>query len=151
MSCYQLLARYYLNIAPYKLPADLTKEDLPDRSEDREKMPIEEAAEAYIQMKRGNLNKTRANKVFHGDKQKYKEYMYLAESFYNQALSLATKLLGDHQLTCALYKLLGDLFFNRHKNGKALAYNKSAINLHKKLKFDSNEHYVTLLKNCGTC
>ncbi|XP_028396944.1 uncharacterized protein LOC114520811 [Dendronephthya gigantea] len=113
--------------------------------------PIEKAAEARILMKRGNLSKVRANLSFHEDKEKYIEYMNHAEFFYNEALSLANNMLGDHDLTCVIHKLLGDLFLNQRKNEEAMTYYSKAIDMRKKLKLDYHEPFVFLLKNYGAC
>ena len=151
VSCYNLLARYYLNKEPYKLPTELKEDERPSFPEVGEQNPNEKVAEVYILMKFGNLDKILAHKAFYENKEKKKRYMKSAEEFYNQALSLATDQFGDHRLICILRKLLGDLYFDWHENNKALTYYTRAINLNKKLKFDSNEHFATLLKNCGTC
>ncbi|XP_028397162.1 uncharacterized protein LOC114520982 [Dendronephthya gigantea] len=152
MLCYDLLARHYFTSAPNanNTQSDFTEDEL-SRSVDDVLSPMEKVAEAYILKKQGSISKLRGNKMFHEDQQKKNEHMNRAESFYNRALSLAKELLGDHVLTCALDKLLGDLCFNLHKNEEALTYYTNAINLHKKLKLDSNEQFVMLLKNCGGC
>ena len=150
MSCYHIVVRYYYSKEPNSVPVDLTEDDLPPIPENKVLTPIEKAAEAHTLMKRGNLGKIRAN-VLRENKEKFNEFMDFAKSSYNQALSLAEEVLGDHELTCALNKLLGDLCSNLRKNDEALKYYTHAINLHKKLKFDSNEQFVTLLKNCGAC
>ncbi|XP_028397088.1 uncharacterized protein LOC114520938 [Dendronephthya gigantea] len=161
MSCNYLLVRYHYKKEKECLPVDLTEDDLTEddlMEDDLPSLPeikvlstIKKAAETHALMKRGNLSKLRANKMFRVDREKYYKYMHIAESSYNQALSLAEELFGDHELTCALNKLLGDLFSNLHKNDEALTYYTHAINLYKRLKFDSNEQFVILLKNCGAC
>ncbi|XP_028396945.1 uncharacterized protein LOC114520812 [Dendronephthya gigantea] len=150
MFCYQLLARYYLNEVPDSVPTDFTEDDLPSLPENTILGPMEKVTEAYILMRRGSLIKMRANKMAY-DKEKKKELLNCADLFYNQSITLAKEVLGDHELTCALYKHLGDLCFNCHRNDEALSYYTDAINLHKKLKLDSNEQFVMLLKNFGAC
>jgi tetratricopeptide (TPR) repeat protein len=60
----------------------------------------------------------------------------------------AKESLGDHELTCICYKLLGDLYI---ENEEALLYYSEAIKLRKNLQLDSNEPFVYLLKNYGSC
>ncbi|XP_028397057.1 uncharacterized protein LOC114520907 [Dendronephthya gigantea] len=155
MFCYQLLARYQFNNSSNCLPADPTKDGLPSLPENKVLRPIEKVAEAYILMKRGNISKMyatkRSNKVNKKTKKKDKEYRNFAKSFYNDALSLAKEVLGDHALTCSLLKHVGDVCFNWGKKDTAMTYYSEAVNLHKKLKLDSNEQFVMLLKNCGGC
>ena len=83
--------------------------------------------------------------------EKYDEYMNCAELLYSQALSLAKKLQRNHDLTCVLYKLLGDLFLDWRSNKQALRCYTDAINMCKELGLDSNKQFVFLLKNCGLC
>ena len=122
-------------MAPNNTPADFTEDELPILLENEVVSPTKKVSETYILKKRGNICKMRGNKAFHEDKQKNNEYMNMAESFYNQALSSAKKLLGDHELTYALDKRLEDLCFNLHKNGDTLTNYANFINLHKNLKF----------------
>ncbi|XP_028397069.1 uncharacterized protein LOC114520918 isoform X2 [Dendronephthya gigantea] len=151
MFCHHLLARHYFKKLQNSLPSELLEVDLPCFPEKEQLSPMKKVAEVYILKKRGNLSKMMANKESRRDKQKKEEFMRCSESFYIQALSLARKILGDHELTCALHKLLGDLYFNWHKNDEALMHYEDAVNLHKKLKLDSNEQFVMLLKNFGGC
>ena len=145
--CYYSIARYEAEKTTTVLPVD----DLASLPVNKASSPIEKVAETLILRERGHLNKKRANKMYPIDKKKYEEYMNCAKSLYNEALLLAKELLGDHELTCTLHKLLGDLLFNWRKNEEALAYYHDAIKLRKKLKLDSNEQFVFLLKNYGTC
>jgi tetratricopeptide (TPR) repeat protein len=66
-------------------------------------------------------------------------------------LSTSQELLGDHELTCISNKVLGDLYSLWRKNDEALLYYSGAIKLSNKLKRDSNEPFVYLLKNYGSC
>ena len=145
--CYYSFARYEADQTTTVLPVD----DLASLPVNKASSPIEKVAEVLILRERGQLNKKRANKMYSIDKRKYEEYMDCAKSLYNEALLLAMELLGDHELTCTLHKLLGDLLFNWRKNEEALAYYRKAITLRKKLKLHSNEQFVFLLKNCGAC
>ena len=142
--CYYFYARYYSN-QPKNAPCpDLSKDNLALLSENKARNPTENAHEVHILIRRAELNKIRATK----DKEKYKEYMNCAKWLYNQALSLAKESLGDHELTCTCHKSLGDLCI---KNEEGLMYYSDAIKLRKKLQLDSNEPFVYLLTNYGTC
>lgn len=101
----------------------------------QEASTIEEAPEAHILMQRGNLNMKLANKVYHEGEEKYNEYVNCARLFFStEALSLAQKLLGDHELTWVLHKLLGDICFDLRMNEHALRYYTDAMNLRKTAK-----------------
>jgi hypothetical protein len=142
--CYYFYARYYSN-QPKNAPCpDLSEADLALLSENKARNPTDNAHEVLISIRRAELNKIRATK----DKEKYKEYMNCAKWLYNQALSLAKESLGDHELTCTCHKSLGDLCI---KNEEALMYYSDAIKLRKKLQLDSNEPFVYLLTNYGSC
>lgn len=151
MFCFELIARFHFNNAQNRRPTDLPPNDLPSLPENKELRLLEKVAETYILKKRGNISKLRANKQFGNKDEKYEEYMCSAKSLYREALSLSKNVLGDHELTCALYKLLGDLCFNWNKNDEALIYYADAVNLPKKLKLNSNGQFVMLLKNFGEC
>ena len=77
--------------------------------------------------------------------------MKRAEELFHKALQSANELLGDHESTCICQKLLGDLCLNWKKKEKALPFYSKAIELREKLKLNSNEPFVFLLKNCGCC
>ena len=142
--CYYFYARYYSN-QPKNTPyPDLSEDDLAPLSENKARNPTDNAHEVHILIRRADLNKIRATE----DKEKYEEYMNCAKSLNNQALSSAKESLGDHELTCICYKLLGDLYI---ENEKALMYYSEAIKLRKNLQLDSNEPFVYLLKNYGSC
>ena len=148
--CYNFIARYDCKNEK-NAPVSEFLNDLLPFADNKEASTIEKIDEAYILKERGSLNKERANNIFHDDKEKYNEYMTKAKSLYHEALSRARKLLGEHELTCILNKLLGDLFLNLHDNEEALRYNNDAENMRKTLELDCNEAFVFLLKNCGTC
>ena len=147
--CYYSYARYKADQTTTDL--DVPADDFASLPASKASSPIEKAAEALILRDRGQLKKKSANKMYHKDKNKYEEYMNCAKSLYNESLLLAKELLGDHELTCILHKLLGDLLFNWRKNEEALAHYRDAITLRKKLKLDSSERFVFLLKNYGLC
>ena len=147
--CYYSYARYEADQTTADLHVPVN--DLASLPVNKASSPIEKVAEALILRERGQLNKKRANKMYPIDEDKSEEYMNCAKLLYKKALLLAKELLGDHELTCTLYKQLGDLLFNWHKNEEALAYYCEAIRLRKELKLDSNEQFVFLLKNYGAC
>ncbi|XP_028397100.1 uncharacterized protein LOC114520950 [Dendronephthya gigantea] len=150
MFSYHLFARYDLDKQTSAPTTDPQEDDMLPLLDDKEASTAEKVAEAHILMERGNLNKKRAN-VFRSDKEKCDEYMNSAKLFYDKALSLSKDVLGDHELTCSLNKLLGDLFLNLRENEEALRYYTDAVNLRKTMKLDSKEAFVFLLKNCGAC
>ncbi|XP_028397096.1 uncharacterized protein LOC114520945 [Dendronephthya gigantea] len=150
MFSYHSFARYDLDKETSATTTNPQEDDVPPLLDDKEASTKDKVAEAHILMERGNLKKKRAN-VFRKDKERYDEYMNSAKLFYDEALSLSKDVLGDHELTCILNKLLGDLFLNLHKNEEALGYYTDAVNLRKTMKLDSNEAFVFLLKNCGVC
>jgi tetratricopeptide (TPR) repeat protein len=119
--------------------------------ENMDRSTIEKVDEALVLIERGYLSKRRATKIFRSDRVKYEKHMKSAELFCNQALSSAKELLGEHELTCICHKVLGDLYFTWKKIEDALTYYFDAIQLRKKLKLDSNEPFVYLLKNYGSC
>ena len=147
--CYYSYARYEADqpTADLHVPVD----DFASLPVNKASSVIGEVAEALILRERGQMKKKRANKTYYEDKDKYEEYMNCAKMLFKKALLLAKELLGDHELTCTLHKQLGDLLFNWHKNEEALAYYHDAITLRKQLELDSNEQFVFLLKNYGTC
>ena len=149
--CYYFYARYYSNISTNTPYPDLLEDNLAPLPDNQFQSPMENAEEALILIQRARLNKKRAIKVFHSDEEKYKDYMNCAKSFYDQALSTAKELLGDHELTCICHKLLGDLYLLWRKNEEAMGYYSDAIKLSKKLQLESNEAFVYLLKNYGLC
>ena len=137
--------------------SDLPESDLPEEfrahlPESNERSYIEKVEEdILISIQRGHLYKKHANNVFKKDKENYEKFMKLAERYYKEALLSANELLGNHESTCICYKLLGDVNLNRRKNEAALRYYDEAITLRKKLRLDSNEPFVFLLKNYGFC
>ncbi|CAB4029999.1 WD repeat-containing alr2800 [Paramuricea clavata] len=147
--CYYFYARYY-SIKTNELYPDL-QDEITAMPENMNRSSIEKIDEVLVLIERGHLNKRRATKIFHSDREKYEEYMKSAELVCNQALSSAIELLGEHELTCICHKVLGDLYFTWRKNEEALTYYSDAIQLRKKLKLDSNEPFVYLLKNFGSC
>ncbi|CAB4002996.1 E3 ubiquitin- ligase DZIP3 [Paramuricea clavata] len=149
--CYYFYARYYSRIARNTPCPDLPEDDHESLSEDKDRSSIDNVGETLILIERGHLSKTRGIKVFHSDKIKYQKYLECAKSFYNQALSSAKELLGDHELTGACHKYLGDVYFTMWKNEEALPHYSDAIQLRRKLQLDSNEPFVYLLKNYGLC
>ena len=151
MFSFHSFARYDCDKATSAPTTDLLEDDLLPLSDYKDASTIEKVAEAHIFMERGNLNKKRGNKVFKDDEDKYNKHMNCAKSLYSEALSLSKEVLGEHELTCTLNKVLGDLFLNLRKNEEALRHFSDAANLRKTLKLDSNEPFVFLLKNCGTC
>jgi hypothetical protein len=159
--CYYFYARYYSN-KPTNTPyPDLLEDNLAPLPDNQYQSPMENAGEALILIQRAHLNKKRASEVrahlnkkrasevFHSDKEKYEDYMNCAKLFYNQALSTAKELFGNHELTCKCHKFLGDLYLHWRKNEEAMGYYSDAIKLAKKLQLDSNEAFVYLLKNLG--
>ncbi|CAB3978152.1 E3 ubiquitin- ligase DZIP3 [Paramuricea clavata] len=149
--CYYFYARYYSRIATNTPCPDLPEYDHESLSDDKDRSSIDNVDETLILIERGHLNKIRGTKVFHSDKIKYQEYLGRAKSFYNRALSSAKELLGDHKLTSACHKYLGDLYFTMRKYKEALPHYSAAIQLRRKLQLDSNEPFVYLLKNYGLC
>jgi hypothetical protein len=130
--CYYFYARYYSNIPPNTPYPDLLEDNLVPLPDNQYQSPMENADEALILIQRAHLNKKRAGKVFHSDKEKYEDYMNCAKSFYNQALSTAKEMLGNHELTCKCHKFLGDLYLLWRKNEEAMGYYSDAIKLSKK-------------------
>ena len=153
--CYYFCARNYK--AENTQNSDLPESDLPEECfvpspESKERSNIEKVdGDILISIERGNLYKNYANKIFKKDKKIYEQYMEQAEEFYDKALKSANELLGDHESTCICQKLLGDLYLNWRKNEKALHFYSKAIELREKLQLNSNEPFVFLLKNCGSC
>ncbi|CAB3990606.1 E3 ubiquitin- ligase DZIP3 [Paramuricea clavata] len=146
--CYYFYARYY-SIKTNEPYPDL-QDDITPVPENMDRSTIEKVDEALVLIERGYLCKRRATKIS-SDRVKYEEHMKSAGLFCNQALSSAKELLGEHELTCICHKVLGDLYFTWRKIKKALKYYSDAIQLRKKLKLDSNEPFVYLLKNYGSC
>jgi hypothetical protein len=149
--CYYFYARFHFNQAKITPCPDLEEDDLAPLPENNDRSPMENAEEVLILIQRAHLNKKRASKVFHSDEEKYEDYLNCAKSFYNQALSTAKELLGDHELTCKCHKFLGDLYLHWRKKEEAMGYYCDATKLSKKLQLDSNEAFVYLLKNYGLC
>ncbi|CAB4027307.1 E3 ubiquitin- ligase DZIP3 [Paramuricea clavata] len=149
--CYYFYARFHSSQANVTPCPDLEEDDLSPLPENNDRSPMKNAEETLILIQRARLNKKRAVKVFRSDKKKYEDYMNCAKSFYDQALSTAKEFLGDHEITCICYKLLGDLYLHWRKNDEAMEYYSDAIKLRKKLQLDSNEAFVYLLKNYGLC
>ena len=105
-----------------------------------------------MQMDRGHFQKNQGNKAFSSkDKKTSKHYRNSAEQFYKKALEIAKTFLGEHELTCSLCKMLGDLYFNMQDKKKALEYYSQSIKLREELKLVSNVKVVFLLKNYGMC
>ena len=147
--CYYFYARYY-SIKTNEPYPDL-QDDITPMPENMDRSTIEKVDEALVLIQRGYLSKRRATKISRSDRVKYEEHMKSAELFCNQALSSAKELLGEHELTCICHKVLGDLYFTWKKIEDALTYYFDAIQLRKKLKLNSNEPFVYLLKNYGSC
>jgi tetratricopeptide (TPR) repeat protein len=151
MFCYYFYARYDPDEAIDSPYPDPPEDNVVSMAENKAPNLFESVSEVLILRERGNLKKKHANRIYHTDNEKYEQFMDCAKSLYNKALSLAKDRLGDHEVTCILYKVLGDLYFGRRINEEALPYYSNAIKLRKKLKLDSNEPFVFLLKNYGAC
>ena len=153
--CYYFCARNYK--AENTQNSDRPESDLPEECfvsspESKERSNIEKVdGDILISTERGKLYKDYANKISKKDNQNYEKYMERAEELFHKALQSANELLGDHESTCICQKLLGDLYLNWKKKEKALPFYSKAIELREKLKLNSNEPFVFLLKNCGCC
>ncbi len=74
-----------------------------------------------------------------------------AEKYYREAIELAEKNLGEHELTSACYKVLGDLFFLRKNNERAMENYQAARQMREQLNLVTSKDYALLLNNTGRC
>ena len=75
----------------------------------------------------------------------------IAQTFYEEALKLSQDDLGEHELTSACYKYLGDQFLTVRNNDKAEEMYTLAKEMRENLGLNVSEKHVFLLKNLGKC
>ena len=80
-----------------------------------------------------------------------KESKKRAQTYYEEAIKLAQNDLGEHELTSACYKTLGDLFFDMETYEMAEEKYTISKNMRENLGLDSSEKHVLLLNNLGGC
>jgi tetratricopeptide (TPR) repeat protein len=72
------------------------------------------------------------------------------QDYYEEAIQLSKEHLGEHELTSACYKSLGDLFLSRIKDPKMAEKNYTiATEMRENLGLDASERHVRLLNNLG--
>jgi tetratricopeptide (TPR) repeat protein len=99
-------------------------------------------------MQLGNLRKCMASLPQDGKERK--KCYEKAEKYYEKAIELAENNLGEHELTSACYKVLGDLLI-RKNNERAEKYYESARQMREQLNLVTSKEYVLLLNNLGRC
>jgi tetratricopeptide (TPR) repeat protein len=72
------------------------------------------------------------------------------QDYYEEAIQLSKEHLGEHELTSACYKSLGDLFLSRIKDPKMAEKNYTiAKEMRENLGLDASKRHVRLLNNLG--
>ena len=74
-----------------------------------------------------------------------------AEKYYKEAIELAETNLGEHELTSACYKSLGDLLFSSKQNERAMKNYQAARQMREQLNLVTSKEYAFLLNNTGSC
>ena len=74
-----------------------------------------------------------------------------AKKYYEEAIELSERDLGEHDLTSACYKYYGDLFLKIEQPDLAEQYYTTAKNMRENLGLDASEKYIFLLNNLGIC
>ena len=74
-----------------------------------------------------------------------------AEMYYEEAIELSKEHLGEHELTAACYKNLGDLFLKINNPKMAEENYTIAKEMRENLSLDASERHVYLLNNLGRC
>ena len=159
------LGRYFLNkFKLYKVndnsknPVELyhkTDEHLRKSLELRKGLPECPLAKANVilsLMQLGNLEKTMASVQYHlRANEECKKFNEKAEKLYEKAIELAENNLGEHELTSACYKVLGDLLLLLKDNETAKKCYESATQMREQLNLVTSKEYVLLLNNLGRC
>ncbi len=100
----------------------------------------------------GNLRKKKASLLGYqqagNEREKCNEQ---AEKYYREAIELAENNLGEHELTSACYKVLGDLLLLRKHNERAMENYQAARQMREHLNLVTSKDYALLLNNTGRC
>ena len=75
----------------------------------------------------------------------------IAETYFNEAITLSQEKLGEHELTAHCHKYLGDLFLTNDKFEQAEKEYNVVKEMRENLGLETTERYVFLLNNLGTC
>jgi tetratricopeptide (TPR) repeat protein len=100
----------------------------------------------------GNFGKKMARLQYHRRaNEERKQCNEKAEKYYEEAIQLAENNLGEHELTSACYKFLGDLLLLLKDNERSKKCYESARQMRERLNLVSSKEYVLLLNNLGRC
>ena len=149
--CHFIFSRFDFYKPTNTSPGVLSVNYLPSLDESKSASPIVKATEAYFLLERANVNMRHAIKLSKGGKEGYDEYINNAKSFYNQTLALANEFFGDHELTCHVHQLLGDLYLDLLYDKKAMICYTDSIILRKTLELYFSQPFALFLKKCGKC
>jgi tetratricopeptide (TPR) repeat protein len=161
------LGRYFLNefklykgnpVENSKNPVELyhkTDEHLRKSLELRKGLPECPLAKADVilsLLQLGNLEKKMASVQYYlRANEECKKINEKAEKLYEKAIELAENNLGEHELTSACYKVLGDLLLLLKDNETAKKCYESATQMREQLNLVTSKEYVLLLNNFGRC
>ncbi|XP_028416013.1 uncharacterized protein LOC114539569 [Dendronephthya gigantea] len=112
---------------------------------------VEKADKIFSALHLGNIWKKIAKSEFCNFRQESSESPKKAEKNYKEALQLSLNNLGEHELTSACYKNLGDFYLLLRVNEKAIEMYTNAKRIRENLDLEASGKHVNLLSNYGKC